>query len=181
MVTYAQHAVMGALVVAALALLPVCLRASVVVPMTLAELTDSAALIVDGEVADVRHVVGPDGAERLVLVRIASAWKGTPEDAVYVRLAGGRVGRYETRVTGVPVVEAGHRFVWFLAPHPRGGFAVLGLHQGALRMMAGPDGTPFVTAPARVATTRGDVARLPRRLADVAADVRAILTGRTSW
>ncbi len=175
--TGVRHVVMGALVVAALALLPVFLRASVVVPMTLADLTESAALIVDGEVVDVRHVVGPEGAERLVLVRIASAWKGTAEEAVYVRLAGGRVGRYETRVPGVPAVTGGQRFVWFLAPHPRGGYSVLGLHQGALRMMAGPDGTPFVTAPARAATARGDVARLPRRLADVAADVRAILTG----
>ena len=85
----------------------------------------------------------------------AATWKGRPESAVYVRLAGGRLGRTETRVTGVPAPEPGDRLAWFLVAHPRGGYSVLGLHQGALRVVTGPDGKARVLAPARLAGRRG--------------------------
>jgi hypothetical protein len=149
--------------------------ASVVVPMSLEQLTEAASRIVEGTVADVRHVSSPEGVERLVLVRIDSTWKGTHEDSTYVRLSGGRIGRIETRVPGVPDVEEGDRLVWFLAPHPRGGHVVLGLHQGMLATQDAAGGDVMVVAPARTATVRGDVRRLPRRLADLASDVREMV------
>ncbi len=156
---------------------PAALHASVVVPMSLPQLTGAAALIVDATVVDVRHVVAADGAERLVLVRVAAAWKGAADETLYVRLAGGQVGRYATRVPGVPTVSAGDRLVWFLAPHPRGGYAVIGLHQGALRTMQAQTGETFVSAPARDTTRRGDASRIPRRLADLAGEVQGLLAG----
>jgi hypothetical protein len=153
--------------------------ASVVVPMSLAQLVEAASLIVDATVADVRHVEGPDGAERLVLVRVAATWKGSVEGTAYVRLPGGRIGRYETRIAGVPSVDAGDRLVWFLTPHQRGGYSVLGLHQGAMRTSEAPGRETLVMAPAPAATARGDLARLPRRLADLAIDVRALVGRET--
>lgn len=151
------------------------LAASVVVPLTLTQLTREAATIVDGVVADVRTLAGPSGTERLVLIRVAATWKGAPDDTLYVRLPGGRLGRIETIVAGAPTVAAGDRAVWFLAPHPRGGYVVLGLHQGVLRTQPGLDGEPLVLAPPRESGSRGDLRRVPRRLADVADDVRALL------
>jgi hypothetical protein len=152
--------------------------ASVVVPLSLAEMTEAAAIVVDGTVAEVRTTQGPDGVERQVLVRVESVWKGQPEASVYVRLAGGQLGRLETRVPGVPIVAAGDRVVWFLTPHPHGGYVVIGLHQGALRTIAAPDGEPRVLAPSRTIAGRGDVRRAPRRVSDLASDVRALVAAR---
>ncbi|HTV00395.1 MAG TPA: hypothetical protein VMF13_07670 [Luteitalea sp.] len=149
-------------------------EASVVVPLSLVELTDAAGLIVDATVAEVRVAQGPDGLERVVLLRVDERWKGESEASVYVRLAGGRLGRIETRVAGVPEVTEGDRLVWFLAPHPRGGFSVIGLHQGAMRTLTSTAGESHVLAPSRVAA-RGDVRRVPRRLSDLASDVRAMV------
>ena len=169
----AGAAVMATMLVTA----PSLTMASVVVPMSLADLTAAATLIVDGTITDVRPVTGASGIERVVLVRTAAVWKGEPDETVYVRLPGGRVGRTETIVPGVPVVEPGDHVVWFLKAHPQGGHVVLGLHQGALRAQTTPDGQTLVMTPARTASSRGDVSRRPRPLADVASDVRALLAG----
>lgn len=150
------------------------LRASVVVPMSLTQLVDEAALVVDGTVEDVRVGNGPSGPERMVQVRVADRWKGAADAVVYVRLAGGRLGRTETRVLGVPEVDPGDRRVWFLVPHPRGGYSVLGLHQGALPATTGPDGVTRVLAPGIDTAARGSVTRLPRTITALADHVRAL-------
>lgn len=161
-------------------MLDATLAASVVVPMSLAELTREATTIVDGIVAEVRATEGPAGTERLVLVRVSSTWKGQPDETLYVHLPGGRLGRTETVVSGAPLVEPGDRVVWFLDPHPRGGYVVLGLHQGALRAQPGTSGELLVMAPPAGAGSRGDRRRLPRRLDDLAADVRVLLAGEAA-
>lgn len=153
------------------------LRASVVVPMSLTQLVEAADIVVDATVEDVRSVESEGGLERLVQLRVGATWKGRAEPVVFVRLAGGRIGRTETRVPGVPSLEPGDRMAFFLAAHPRGGYSVLGLHQGALRAVSGPDGEARVLAPARVAGARGDVARVPRRIDDLAREVRALAGG----
>lgn len=149
-------------------------RASTVVPLALSELVGAADVIVDGTVQDVQHVEVSGRIERIVRVRVASAWKGEPDAVVYVRLAGGRIGRTETRVPGVPDVAAGDRGVWFLASHPRGGYSVVGLHQGAMRATMGPDGVARVLAPSTSADARGAVSRLPRTMTNLARDVRTL-------
>jgi len=151
------------------------LSGSVVVPLSLVQLTESADVIADATVVDVRTTPGPEGVERLVQVRVASTWKGSDASTLYVRLAGGRLGGTETRVPGVPVVAEGDRLIWFLLAHPRGGYSVLGLHQGALPALAAHDGSARVLAPARVSSARGDVARSPRRIEDLANEVRALV------
>ena len=64
--------------------------------------------------------------------------------------------------------------VVFLVTHPRGGYSVLGLHQGALAAVTGADGTARVLAPARVPGARGDVTRVPRRIEDLEGEVRSL-------
>jgi hypothetical protein len=141
--------------------------------MSLTELVDRADLIVDATVDEVRAVEGPAGIERLVQLRVSATWKGPAEPVVYVRLAGGQLGRTETRVTGVPAPSPGDRLAWFLIAHPRGGYSVVGLHQGALRTVVGADGEPRVLAPSAT-TVRGDASRLPKPLRELGAEVRAL-------
>jgi len=150
-------------------------EASVVVPLSLAQLTEAADLVADVTVVAVRAVPGPEGVERLVELQVTSAWKGDAERTVFVRLAGGRLGATETRVHGVPVVHEGDRLVVFLVTHPRGGYSVLGLHQGVLAAVTAADGTARVLAPAGTVGARGDVTRLPRRIEELEGDVRTIL------
>jgi hypothetical protein len=106
-------------------------------------------------------------------VRVRGAWKGHAAETVHVRHAGGRIGRLETRVPGTPRIEPGERLVWFLTPDPRGGFIVVGLHQGALRT-TGVEEQVRVLAPAPTATARGDVRRGWRNLDALAAEVRRL-------
>ena len=148
--------------------------ASVVVPLSLTQLTEAADLVADVTVVDVRPVQGPDGIERVVQLQVSSAWKGDGQRTVFVRLAGGRLGATETRVQGVPMVHDGDRLVVFLVTHPRGGYSVIGLHQGVLAAVIGADGTARVLAPSRVPGARGDVTRAPQRIEDLEGDVRSI-------
>ena len=148
--------------------------ASVVVPLSLAQLTEAADVVADVTVVDVTAVQGRDGVERVVQLQVSSAWKGEAQRTIFVRLAGGRLGATETRVHGVPVVHDGDRLVVFLVPHPRGGYSVLGLHQGVLAAVTGADGAARVLAPARVPGARGDVARAPRRIEELEGDVRSL-------
>lgn len=150
------------------------LRAAVVVPMSLSQLVVAADLVVDATVEEVKVVEGNSGPERIVQLRVSDRWKGDADAVLHVRLAGGRLGGTETRVPGVPIVEPGDRLAWFLVAHPRGGYSVLGLHQGALPAMSGPDGVARVLAPGRTTGARGGVARVPRTVAALAADVRAL-------
>ena len=167
----------AALLVSAVLCSPLEGRASVVVPMSLTQLVEQAELIVDATVIDIRAVEGPAGIERLVQLRVGALWKGSADTVVYVRLPGGQLGRTETRVIGVPALAQGDRLAWFLVAHPRGGYSVVGLYQGALRTVPGVDGQPRVLAPTATTTARGDVTRAPRPLRDLAADVRAIASG----
>jgi len=153
-------------------------RAATVVPLSLADLTAHATTIVDATVTEIRHVVGPSGAERQVLVQVGATWKGDAIETRYVRLAGGTIGRYETRVPGAPHVEVGDRLIWFLGAAGDRGHAVIGLHQGAMPVHRAPDGRALVlSAPtASPPTARGATPRVPRRVESLAADVRRLLT-----
>ena len=164
----------AALLACAILCPPRDVRASVVEPLSLTQLVEHADLVVDATVTDVRAVEGPAGIERLVQLRVSATWKGAADGVVYVRLAGGQLGRTETRVIGVPVVGEGDRLAWFLVAHPRGGYSVVGLHQGALRTVEGPDGEARVLAPSLAATARGDVSRVPRPMNELASQVRGL-------
>jgi hypothetical protein len=128
--------------------------------MTLAELSRHARLIVDARVIGV-HVTSDTGRlERVVSLRVLARWKGETDDVLHVRLPGGTRGRTRTIVTGVPSMHDDDRFVLFLADAPGGAYRVLGLHQGAWRVVASPaDGAWLVGPVASVQTTPGPIAR----------------------
>lgn len=158
------------LAIAAVAVMPCGASASVVVPMSLDELSTAAAAIVDAQVIAVHVTADAGRIERVVSLRVIERWKGEAADVIHVRLPGGTLGRTRTLVTGVPLLEEGDRFVLFLDRGQVGAYRVLGLHQGAWRVSASPrDGALLVgPAPAGDAPAglvrRGDGTRRSRRL-----------------
>lgn len=168
------------LAVAAIAVMPSGAIASVVVPMSLDELSSNAAAIVDAQVIAVHVTADAGRIERVVSLRVIEHWKGTADDVIHVRLPGGTLGRTRTLVTGVPVLEEDDRFVLFLDRGPAGAYRVLGLYQGAWRVAASPrDGTLSVgPAPAGGARAglvrRGDGTRRSRPLDAFRHEVQAL-------
>ena len=171
-----------ALVMASLALAPAESFASVVVPMTLVEMTRAAVAIIDAEVIGVHATADSGRIERVVSLRVTSRWKGEADEVVHVRLPGGTIGRTRTIVIGVPTLDEGDRVVLFLDQTPAGTYRILGLHQGAWRVSSSPlDGAlsvgPMAPAdriePGRV--TRGDGTRRARRLEGFREDVQRLL------
>lgn len=154
--------------------------ASVVVPMTLAELSRDARVIVEAEVLAV-HVTADTGrVERVVSLRVRARWKGDSDNVVHLRLPGGTHGRTHTMVTGVPSMRVGERFVLFLADSPGGAYRVLGLHQGAWRVQASPLNGAWLVGPAPSAhaapgvVARGDGSRRVQSLDTFRDTVRAM-------
>ena len=182
--TTGRAAVRMALVLLALATWAPPARASVVVPMTLAELSREARVIVEAEVLAV-HVTADTGrVERVVSLRVLARWKGDSDNVVHLRLPGGTHGRTHTLVTGVPSMRVDERFVLFLADSPGGAYRVLGLHQGAWRVHASPANGAWLVGPAPSArpapgvVTRGDGARRVQSLDTFRDTVRALAAHR---
>jgi len=153
-------------------------RASVVVPLTLPQLVEAADVIADGEVLAV-HVAADRGhIERIVTIRVADAWKGEAGDVLHLRLPGGELGLTREVVPGAPEVQAGDRLVWFLTRDPRGALVVVGLHQGAVRVVPSPAGRamvgPAFTAGQPGAVIRGRVGGI-RPLTTLRTEVRALV------
>ena len=109
--TNGRRAMRLAVVVLGLATFAADVPASVVVPMTLAELSRDARVIVEAEVVAV-HVTADTGrVERVVSLRVLARWKGDSDHVVHLRLPGGTHGRTHTVVTGVPSMRVAERFV----------------------------------------------------------------------
>ena len=160
------------LVCALLACLSVALHATVVVPIEFRELVAIAPVIVHGRVVDVRTewVDGRRSIETFVTVRAEEYLKGNLGESLTLRVPGGQMGRYRTVFVGAPEFRDGDEVVLFLKlagpSHPY----IIGLSQGAFRVV--PDArtgrrmvtTPIVmgkegSEPERV--VRGDVTRRP--------------------
>lgn len=171
-------------VAAVCALICTTASASVVVPLSLAEMSEAATVIVDARVIAVHTSDETGRIERVVTLRVLSRWKGASADIVHVRLPGGTLGRTRTIVSGVPTLDEGDRFVLFLDEAARGGFRILGLYQGAWRVTGGGPDNPLAVGPAPVNAsrvgplTRGDGARRPRSLHQFRADVQTLAAGR---
>lgn len=124
--------------VAALWILPVC--GAQFVPLTLAELTAKADLVVRGKV---RSLTGAeDDAGRVftrVELEVAEVWKGPRQPAVLeVVHGGGSVGKKRVVVSGQVQYRPGEEVVAFLVFNPRGQAVTLGLAQGKFQVWADP-------------------------------------------
>lgn len=142
----ARGAALAALV-GALALGAAPARATVMVPMTLEELTADAVLVVRG------RVVGRDAAwdraheriyttARLVVTETVLDRQKSDEREVLVRSLGGEVGEIGMKVAGSPQLGIGEDVLLFLRVDPAepSTFAVVGMNQGRFDVRPGPDG-----------------------------------------
>ena len=157
---------------ALLASLSVGLHATVILPIEFRELVTIAPVIVHGRVVDVRTewVDGRRAIETFVTVQADEYLKGNLGETLTVRVPGGQMGRYRTVFVGAPEFRDGDEVVLFLKLAGPSYPYIIGLSQGAFRVV--PDartGRRMVTTPIVMGTggdereriVRGDVTRRP--------------------
>lgn len=155
-----------------IACLSVALHATVIVPIEFRELVTTAPVIVHGQVVRVRSgwVDGRRSVETFVTVAAAEYMKGDLGETVTFRVPGGQIGRYRTVFVGAPEFKAGDEVVLFLKHAGPSYLYIIGLSQGAFRVV--PDartGRRMVTTPIVMGkggdhpepVVRGDVTRKP--------------------
>jgi hypothetical protein len=172
---------------AVLLILPVALRATVVVPIEFRELVTTTPVIVHGRVTDVRtaFVDGRRSVETFVTVAADEYLKGDLGEHITVKVPGGEIGRYRTVFIGAPGFHLGDEVVLFLRTQRAALPFIVGLNQGVYRVVADrQNGRRMVTAPIVMgnggpgveAIVRGAPARRPlpiETFRDVVRDVLA--------
>ncbi len=166
-----------------LLLTPVAVRATVLIPIEFRELVTISTVIVHGRVTDA-HGERTDGrrsVETLVTIDAREYLKGDLGAEFTIHVPGGQLGRYRTIFVGAPEFRTGDEVVLFL----RGG-RIVGLSQGAFRVVADADGgRPTVVSPIVMAISpdtaepvvRGDSRRRPVPLDSFRDIVRQVLAG----
>jgi hypothetical protein len=167
--------------------LSAALQATVIVPIEFRELVTTAPVIVHGQVVDVRTgwVDGRRSVETFVTVAVAEYLKGNLGGRVTFRVPGGQLGRYRTVFVGAPAFKEGDEIVLFLNQAGSSYPYIIGLSQGAFRVVADARTgrrmvtTPIVTGqgadgPERI--VRGDVTRRPLPIDAFRDAVRQVLS-----
>lgn len=159
-----------ALVLVLLLAVPAVLRATVLLPIEFRQLVGLSSTIVHGHVADVRSawIDGRRSIETFVTVEADEYFKGRLGDSFTIRVPGGSLGRYRTIFVGAPEFRQGDEVVLFLRSDA-GRVSIVGLSQGAFRVMPDRSGRRVVTSPVLMglssgdaqAVVRGDVTRRP--------------------
>ena len=168
--------------------LPVVARATVLIPIEFRELVAAAPVIVHGRVMDVRSawIEGRRSVETFVTIQAAEYLKGNLGESVTIRVPGGEMGRYRTVFVGAPTFLAGDEVVLFLKTSTRSLPTIVGLNQGAFRVVADTrSGSLMVTSPILMGLTggdaapvvRGDVRRRPLAIDAFRDAVRQVLAG----
>lgn len=152
--------------------LSVAVQATVILPIEFRELVTTAPVIVHGQVVDVRSrwVDGRRSLETFVTIAAAEYLKGDLGEHFTFRVPGGQIGRYRTVFVGAPEFSAGDEVVLFLKRAGGSSVSIIGLSQGAFRVV--PDartGRRMVTTPIVMGKggdqpepiVRGDVTRKP--------------------
>jgi hypothetical protein len=151
---------------------PLSIGATVLIPIEFRELVTTAPVIVHGRVIGVRAewIEGRRSIETFVTVEASDYLKGNLGDRLVVRVPGGQVGRYRTVFVGAPAFQEGDEVVLFLRLADGSAPWIVGLSQGAFRVVADAmSGRRIVTSPvvmskpgdAPEAIVRGDVRRRP--------------------
>ncbi|HWK10321.1 MAG TPA: hypothetical protein VNR64_09740 [Vicinamibacterales bacterium] len=176
------------LVAAAIALAPAAAGATVLVPVEFRELVTLAPVIAHGQIVDARSDWSPGrrSVETFVTLRVDEYLKGDLGPEIVVRVPGGRVGRYRTIMVGAPVFERGDEVVLFLNTGSPSYPSIVGLSQGAFRVVTPPGTSMRVVAPPAVMSipgadaqpvVRGDAARRPVAIEQFRSLVRQVLEG----
>jgi hypothetical protein len=167
-------------------LVSAALHATVILPIEFRELVTTAPVIVHGQVVAVKSdwVDGRRSIETFVTVAVADYLKGNLGESVIFRVPGGQIGRFRTVFVGAPEFQEGDEVVLFLK-HAGPAFPyVIGLSQGAFRVIADPHtGRRMVTTPVVMGKgddqperiVRGDVTRRPMTIDAFRAAVRQVL------
>ena len=164
----------------------VAVQATVIVPIEFRELVTTAPVIVHGQVVDVRSdwVDGRRSVETFVTVAVTEYLKGNLGESVTVRVPGGQLGRYRTVFLGAPAFQEGDEVVLFLKHAGPSYPYIIGLSQGAFRVVADArTGRRMVTTPVVLGKggdeperiVRGDVTRKPLAIDAFCDAVRQVL------
>lgn len=148
------------------------LHATVIVPIEFRELVTTAPVIVRGQVVDVqsRWIDGRRSLETFVTIAVAEYLKGNLGEHLTFRVPGGQMGRYRTVFVGAPEFSAGDEVVLFLKRAGPSNLSIIGLSQGAFRVVTETrTGRRMVTTPIVMGRggdqaepiVRGDVTRKP--------------------
>jgi len=174
------------LAVVMIVLVPAALRATVLVPIEFRELVNTAPIIAHGQVVDVQSdwSSGRLAVETFVTLHVDEYLKGNLGSEITIRVPGGRLGRYRTITVGAPVFERGEEVVLFLNTGAPFYPTIVGLSQGAFRVVTLPGNTARVVTPPAVMSVpgadaqpvvRGDPARRPVAIDQFRSIVRQVL------
>ena len=167
--------------------LPVVLRATVIVPIEFRELVTIAPVIVHGRVVEVRSdwVDGRRSVETFVTVEAEEYLKGNLGERLTIKVPGGQLGRYRTVFIGAPEFQDGDEVVLFLKGSGPSYPYVIGLSQGAFRVVTDArSGRRMVTTPIVMGkggddpepVVRGAVSRKPRAIEAFRNVVRLVIS-----
>jgi hypothetical protein len=156
-------------------------RATVLVPVDLAQLSQEARAIARGYVVAVDPQWTDDRRtiETVVTLEAETYLKGELGQLVQFRVPGGTLGRLRNLVMGAPQFAVGQHVIVFLgATGPRVPY-ILGLNQGVYRVGVDPSGVSLVSPPPVMPgvtgpLVKGAVSRQPEPLAQFERDVRAL-------
>ena len=161
------------------------LDATVLIPVSLGELTHEAGAIVRGRViaAEARFTPDRRAIETLVTMEAEATLKGSLGATVQFLVPGGTLGRYRSILVGAPAFAAGQHVVVFLGWTGPSYPYVLGLSQGVFRLAQTGGGDWMVTPPAVLPTMQGPIVRgnlslRPTPLAEFEREVHALADGR---
>jgi hypothetical protein len=168
--------------------LSVALQATVILPIEFRELVATAPVIVHGQVVDVRAewADGRRSVETFVTVAVTEYLKGDLGEQMIFRVPGGQLGRYRTIFVGAPEFREGDEVVLFLKHSGPSYPYIIGLSQGAFRVVPEPrTGRRMVTTPIVMGRggdeperiVRGDVTRKPVTIDAFRDAVRQVLAG----
>jgi len=161
-------------------------RATVIIPADLGELSRDARAIVRGRVAalDAQWTDDRGSIETIVTLEVERYLKGALGAALRFRVPGGELGRFRSIVVGAPEFVLDQHVVVFLGARGPSVPFVLGFNQGVFRLVRAADDSgwmvtppaivPSTTGAPTVAIVRGDPSRRAMRLDDFEQRVRTL-------
>jgi hypothetical protein len=161
-------------------------RATVIVPADLAELSHDARAIARGRVAAVtgRWTEDRRTIETIVKLEVDRYLKGSFGGTIEFRVPGGELGRYRNVVVGAPEFAVGDRVIVFLAAAGPMIPYIVGFNQGVYRIVAGAERNaalvtppPILPGPQPRRIVRGDPTRRPLPLEKFEQRVIALVRG----
>src|SRR5579863_4379793 len=137
-------------------------RATVLVPTDLGEMSKNALAIVRGRVSavDARWTDDHRTIETIVTLDAENYLKGGLGTTVQFRVPGGELGRYRSIVVGAPEFSVGQRVVVFLGARGPSVPYLIGFSQGVFRVVPTADNSGWiVTPPGIMPSTAGPIVR----------------------